>query len=168
MKIKYRQYRMKMKQQPNVKKERIMTKSLGKDTNGYVSKSIKPVVEIDLIKFIKEEIHNGPQIVSLPVPPYRHAFLVDIQPKKIMISDWGGESNKTAGILDSENYECGWEQYSDFMIKLEKIYKKPIKYYSLDKSICNTAKKINKERGGGGCSYYIYEWVQKHYPKYKV
>ena len=102
-----------------VKMPRIITKTLGKETSGYTCKSIAPVCQEELKKFIKEEITDGPHIVSIPVPPYRHAFLVDIQPKKIMISDWGGKKNKTAGILGNKNYQPGWEQYSDLMIKLE-------------------------------------------------
>jgi len=150
-----------------VKLPRIITKTLGKETGSYTSKSIAPVCQDELQKFINEEIEDGPQIVSIPVPPYRHAFLVDVQPKKIMISDWGGKKNKTAGILGNKNYQAGWEQYSDLMSKLEKKYKKPIEYYPVNKNIYKTAYKLNTERGGGGCSYYIYEWVKEHYPNYK-
>jgi len=147
-------------------RESIETKVLGKPTTGYTSTSIKITKEAELIKFINEEITNGPQIVSIPVPPYRHAFLVDIQPKKIMISDWGGEENKTLGIAENADYEPGWEQYSDLMIKLEEKYKRPIEYYPVDQELYKIALNHNETNGGGGCSYYIYAWVQKYYPNY--
>jgi hypothetical protein len=147
-------------------RESIETKLLGKPTTGYVSKSIKITKDAELIKFIDEEIKDGPQIVSIPVPPYRHAFLVDIQPKKIMISDWGGEENKTLGIIGSEDYQPGWEQYSGLMIKLEQKYKRPIEYYPVDQELFKIAVNHNERNGGGGCSYYIYAWVQKYYPNY--
>ena len=150
-----------------VKILRIITKTLGKETTAYTSKSIAPASHAELNKFVNEEITEGPQIVSIPVPPYRHAFLVDVQPKKIMISDWGGKKNKTAGILGNKNYQPGWEQYSDLMIKLEEKYNRPVEYYAVNKKLYNIANKLNTERGGGGCSYYIYEWVKIYFPNYK-
>jgi len=147
-------------------RESIETKVLGKPTTGYTSTSIKITKDAELIKFINEEITDGPQIVSIPVPPYRHAFLVDIQPKKIMISDWGGEENKPLGIIGSEDYQPGWEQYSDLMIRLEQKYKRPIEYYPVDQELFKIAVNHNERNGGGGCSYYIYAWVQKYYPNY--
>ena len=147
-------------------REYIETKLLGKPTTGYISKSIKLAKDEELIKFVNEEITNGPQIVSIPVPPYRHAFLVDVQPKKIMISDWGGEENKTIGIPEDDDYEPGWEQYSNLMIKLKEKYKRPIEYYPVDKELFNIAYVHNTKFGGGGCSYYIYAWVKKYYPNY--
>lgn len=146
---------------------RIITKTLGKETASYTSKSIGPVCHDELQKFINEEIEYGPQIVSIPVPPYRHAFLVDVQPKKIMISDWGGKKNKTAGILGNKNYESGWEQYSDLMTKLEEKYNRPLQYYAVNKKLYKISNELNTQRGGGGCSYYIYEWVKVYYPNYK-
>jgi hypothetical protein len=144
----------------------IETKVLGKPTTGYTSTSIKITKESELINFINEEIDLGPQIVSIPVPPYRHAFLVDVQPKRIMISDWGGEQNKTLGIVGSKDYEPGWEQYSDLMIKLEEKYKRPIEYYPVDQELYTCAFNHNEINNGGGCSNYIYAWVQKYYPEY--
>jgi len=144
----------------------IETKVLGKPTTGYTSTSIKITKESELINFVNEEIDLGPQIVSIPVPPYRHAFLVDVQPKRIMISDWGGEQNKTLGIVGSKDYEPGWEQYSDLMIKLEEKYKRPIEYYPVDQELYTCAFNHNEINNGGGCSNYIYAWVQKYYPDY--
>ena len=147
-------------------RESIETKVFGRPGSGYTSTSNKIIKESELIKFINEQITFGPQIVSIPVPPYRHAFLVDVQPTKIMISDWGGEQNKTLGIIGSEHYQPGWEQYSDLMIKLEEKYKRPIEYYPVDEELYKCAFNHNEINNGGGCSNYIYDWVQKYYPNY--
>lgn len=148
------------------------TVSLGNIPPGHVS-NIKFASEQQLIDFVNNEITNGPQIVSIPVPPQRHAFLVDVQPDKIMVSDWGGQNNKTVGLeyisgRENTNYAAQFEQYSDLMIKLEERYERPIEYYAVDKELLKASKKFSKECGGnGGCSNYIYAWVKKHYPEYK-
>jgi hypothetical protein len=147
-------------------KEIIETKTLGKIISSYISNTIAHVSDEKLNDFIQDEITYGPQIVSIPVPPYRHAFLVDVQPTKIMISDWGGKKNRSCGIPRNKNYEVGWKQYSNFMTKLEKKYKIPVEYYPVNKKIHKKANKINTEHGGGGCSYYIYEWIKEYYPEY--
>jgi len=70
------------------RKQIMQTVSLGLIPSGYTS-NIKAVSYEELINFVNNSINYGPQIVSLPVPPERHAFLVDIQNDRIMISDWG-------------------------------------------------------------------------------
>jgi hypothetical protein len=140
--------------------------SIGKIPGKLIS-NIKHAPEKEL-KDLVNKINYGPQIVSIPVPPYRHAFLVDIQrnKKKIMISDWGGPENKTAGIKGSDNYEPGWEQYSDLMIKLEQKYGLPIEYYPVDKELYEKSDEHNNMCSGGGCSHYIYAWKEIYYPDY--
>jgi hypothetical protein len=137
--------------------------SAGRITPGYISK-IPPLTEEEFSNLI-DEITYGPQIVSIPVPPYRHAFLIDIEPKRIMVSDWGGEENKTLGLLKGKQYE-GWKQYSALMMQLENKYKIPIQYYPVDESLHATAEQQNCDAGGGGCSKYIYDWVKIYYPNY--
>lgn len=154
-----------------------------------------PVTDLALQGIIKNKIKiDVPQIVSLPVPPARHAFLVHInkKEKKIMISDWGGKSNKTIGITVGkrkalENWSEGrrpsttnskgrftpgavWQQYSNFMILLEEKYKLPIEYYEVDKELKKEAeehhsayKNKKEQEGSGGCSYYIFKWLEKYY-----
>ena len=133
-----------------------------------------PVTDLALQGIIKNKIKiDVPQIVSLPIPPARHAFLVHInkKEKKIMISDWGGKSNKTRGITVGKRKALeNWRQYSNFMILLEEKYKLPIEYYEVDKELKKEAeehhsayKNKKEQEGSGGCSYYIFKWYEKHY-----
>jgi hypothetical protein len=143
----------------------IETKNLGKvpESAKYES-NIQFATDDELEYFVNYKITNGPQFVSIPVIPYRHVFLVDIQHNKIMISDWGGKKNRE--IVDKNSENTGWEQYSDLMNKLESKYNKKIRYYNVDKELYNIAKKFEKEYKGGGCANYIYAWTEKYYPEY--
>jgi len=134
------------------------TVSLGStNKNSFVS-NINSVNEKELKKFVNENIKDGPQIVSIPVPPFRHAFLVNILPNKIMISDWNG--NKFMGRKKEKTVD--FTQYSDFMVLLEKKYpNRPIKFYIVNEDIVEIANEKNNEFGGGGCSEYIYRWVEE-------
>ena len=148
------------------RKEVMPVYSIGRIPGKLIS-NIKHAPEKQLISLVNIIVY-GPQIVSLPVPPYRHAFLVDVQQRKkrIMVSDWGGPENKTAGIKGSDNYESGWEQYSDLMIKLEQKYGWPIEYYPVDKELYEKSMEHNTMCSGGGCSHYIYAWKKVYYPDY--
>ena len=148
------------------RKEVMPVYSIGRIPGKLIS-NIKHAPEKQLISLVNM-IDYGPQIVSLPVPPYRHAFLVDVQQRKkrIMVSDWGGPENKTAGIKGSNNYEPSWEQYSDLMIKLEQKYGWPIEYYPVDKELYEKSMEHNNMCSGGGCSHYIYAWKEVYYPNY--
>jgi hypothetical protein len=137
--------------------------SAGRITPGYIS-NIPPLTEEEFSNLI-DQISIGPQIVSIPVPPYRHAFLIDVQPKRIMVSDWGGEKNARLGLLKGKKYE-GWRQYTALMIQLENKYKLPIQYYPVDEILHATAEQQSCDAGGGGCSKYIYDWVKIYYPEY--
>ena len=77
-------------------------KNLGKIGNGYICNTMKLVSDEELDKFVEEEIEYGPQIVTIPVPPFRHAFLVDVQEDVIMISDWRGKTNRTSGLIEKK------------------------------------------------------------------
>ena len=135
--------------------------NLGKIPSSYIS-NIKSVSYIELENFVNNNIKYGPQIVSIPVPPFRHAFFIDVQSDKIMISDWKKISKK--------NYNDGWEQYFDIMILLKKKYHQNIIYYPIDKKLYQIAKIHNDNNGGGGCSYYIFSWIQtrKEYINYQI
>jgi len=148
-------------------KKLIDTIELGKITPGYTS-NISMVSEEELNEFVKTKINYGPQVVSIPVPPCRHAFLVDIQKNKIMISDWNGEETKKIGMEYMGNkknkyYDKRWKQYSDLMIKLEHKYNLPIEYYEVDNELYKISNDHNTLYNGGGCSKYIYAWIEKHY-----
>lgn len=150
----------------------LVTVSLGKIPASYTSDTNKPVSDADLDNFVRNEIKPGPQIVSIPIYPQRHAFLVDIQKDKIMASDWGGDENKTRGIplingKKNKNYDKNWKQYSELFLKLESIHGLPVVFYDVDKEIYDNAYDSYIKCDGGGCSHYIYAWVKKHYPEYR-
>jgi len=152
------------------RKQIMPTVSLGLIPSGYTS-NIKAVSYEELINFVNNSINYGPQIVSLPVPPERHAFLVDIQNDRIMISDWGGYENKTRGEYQIQgrrnpNYMPNWKQYSDFMRELERKYNLYVEYYPKDVELVEKSNIVNNKCNGGGCSHYIYDWVKKYYPTY--
>ena len=135
--------------------------SLGTSSEtGFKSNANKPVDDETLTNFVYHEIKEGPQLVTLSVPPERHTILVNVQPSKIMISDWGGIEHKNLG----ESYE-EWKQYSDFIAKLDERGP-PVDYYPIDKEIKREAEGHREQCNGGGCSNYIFKWVQKHYPEY--
>jgi hypothetical protein len=138
--------------------------SVGRPTSGYRNNNIPHLTEKELSDLI-DQISIGPQIVSMPVPPYRHAFLIDVQPKRIMVSDWGGEKNARLGLLKGKQYE-GWKQYTALMIQLENKYKLPIQYYPVDETLYAIADQHSCDNSGGGCSHYIYDWVKIYYPEY--
>jgi hypothetical protein len=126
-----------------------------------------PVTDLELRRFVTNDIkYNLPQIVTLPISPSRHAFMVHVKltEGKIMISDWGGKSNKTRG----RKFKV-WRQYSKLMKLLEEKYKLPIVYYAIDNKIKEKAENHHKNfknkkeiYGSGGCSYYIFEWMETH------
>ena len=118
-------------------------------------------------RFIEQNIVDGPQIVSLPVPPERHAILVDIQKDKIMISDWGGESNRTRNkrIGTTKEQRERWRIYAEFMDILQDEIGLEIKYYPVDEELANNSSEHHANCGNrGGCSHYIYNWIEKHCP----
>jgi hypothetical protein len=126
----------------------IPTKELGN--------SSRPVSNIELERFVSVEIDDQlPQIISIPLPPERHAFLLHVQKEKIMVSDWGGSKQKMN------------EHYSQFMKSVENKYGLPIEYFDIDTILYKEADEHHKRfSSSGGCSYYIYEWVKRNYSGY--
>ena len=106
---------------------------------------------------------DKPAVVTLPVSPQRHAFmvLVSSKNKKIMISDWF--IRKYDGIM---GYQDGkeWKTYNTFMEVLKKTYPTYIMdFFPIDKKIKTAAMKHHKENKNSlGCSFYIYDWITKH------
>jgi hypothetical protein len=124
----------------------------------------------DLRKFVNEEISNsGPQIVSIPVPPYRHAFLVNVIPekKRIMIADWNGDVNLGKGIISDGKESMNYNQYSKFMELLIERFKYPIKFYPINKSAHAMTEIKSDEINGGFCIEYIDKWVEEIMNKQK-
>ena len=135
----------------------IPTLTIGKLPSTYQS-SIQLSKDSLLFQFVST-IQYGPQIISLAVPPYRHAFLIDIQSHKILVSDWNGP--------DKDSHS-NWQEYYTFLNLLYKKYNKPIEYYNVDKELLEDAMYTQMIFSGGGCAYYIYEWTKKYYPNYTV
>jgi hypothetical protein len=131
---------------------------------------IKPATKAQLEELVSH-IKVGMNSVSLPVPPYKHAFLINVTKDKIMVCDWGGvqnfkkgESQKQTKISGGENR---WIEYSEFLRLLEKKLGIPIEYYEVDKKIfkdCMTFHYDSAKAGGegGGCSEYIVRWLAKY------
>ena len=122
------------------------------------------------LQAVVNKIKEGPQIVADIVithkdrPNEQHAFLVDVHSSegKIMISDWGGKNNRTRGGKD-------WTQYSTFMTSLEEKFGLPIEYYPVDQVLYNKALAHHGRcRNSGGCSNYVYAWVNKHVDDYRL
>jgi len=155
----------------------IQTVSLGStNQTSFASNNIVVATPEQLDTFVKTKIGYGPQIVSLQVPPFRHAFLVNVLSDKIMISDWKGNEklqelqklkedakNKRQTRQSTQPTEDpDWGQYYSFMKLLEKIYKykRPIKFYRVNEDLKKDAVEKNTMYEGGGCSEYIYMWVE--------
>jgi len=130
------------------------TKNLGKVGTKYISDTYKHCTPAELARFVKEEIQEGQQIVSLPVPPYRHAIYVDVQPNKIMVAHW----REPHEVSDDPK----WKTYNQFLDKLHKNTSKPIVFYEIDRELYKKALEKSRTFSGGGCSQYIYDWVQKY------
>lgn len=145
--------------------------SLGKIPGGYKS-NLSLVSKDKLRDFVYNEIQYGPQIVSLQIPPERHAFLVDIiENTKIMISDWSGSENETAGLKKingkkNTEYKPEWSQYSEFMQLLQEKYSLPLSFYPIDEELQTVSMQKSNAVGGGGCSDYIFKWANQYYPEY--
>jgi hypothetical protein len=117
-----------------------------------------------IIEFVRENIKDGIYIIDLPVPPERHAILIDVQndKKRVMVSDWGGDIRERNLQLPKR-----WNVYTSFIRELENIYK--VEYFEVDENLRKLAsiehksrKTIKCEGGQGGCSNYIYNWEAKH------
>jgi len=123
-------------------------------SRGYTGHAQVSRNEID--KFVEEKISEGPQIVNFAVGNYNHAILVDVQPDKVMISDWKGDPRLS--LIGNENYR----NYFELLDALEK--KHPIEYYPIDLYLRDKADKQNILKGNaGGCSEYMYNWINVYY-----
>lgn len=124
-----------------------------------------------LKKEAMEKIHPGVQIVDLPMMTERHAFLIDIQPNEIMISDWGGEINRYRGcekIQGKKNkfYDARFINYTQLIQFLTEEYSLPIIYYPVDEYLYREAEFCHNRNNHGGCSIYIFAWAKIYYPNY--
>ena len=111
----------------------------------------------------KNILVDKPAVISLPVSPQRHAFLILVSSKhnKIMISDW--YVRKDGGIIGHKNDE-EWKSYNSFMEFLKKTYPTyTAELFPIDKKIKTAAIKHHKDNKNSlGCSFYIYKWINQH------
>lgn len=134
---------------------------------------IRGVSDEQIQDFVNDEIEpNIPQIVDIPTPPERHAFLVDVQVSngQIMVSEWGGQGNEMRGVSKGRQIaDPSFVIYSKLLQLLSAKYNMPIKYYPVDNKLYVEADNHHKEcNGHGGCSHYIYKWTKEYYPDYAV
>jgi len=118
----------------------------------------------DTIKqFINTYIQvDKPVVISLPVSPQRHAFLVYVTPSnKIMIADWYlREYKKKVGYQNGK----AWKIYNRFMELLRETYPDyTMDFFPIDEKIKAAALIHDKNNNGTlGCSFYIYEYITQH------
>ena len=96
-----------------------------------------------IIRFINSSIQEKiPVIISLPIPPERHAFLRDI----------------------GENEDEEWTVYNNFMALLQEKYRGyKFEFFPVDLKLKKEALDHHRaNRGSGGCSHYIYKWIEKY------
>jgi len=127
--------------------------------------------EDKIIDFITNDLSKtGPNIINIPMPadendttPEFHAILVDIRGETILVSDWGGDrrKNKSRYFYDWPK----WRTYRVLIESLEQTFGKPVIFANVDSDLYKSAHcKHELHRGQGGCSEYIYNWANRHYP----
>ena len=140
----------------------IPTRNVIKDiinaSKGYEGYS--QVLPEQMEEFVREEIKPGPQKVTLVVGDQSHAILVDVQPDKIMISDWKGSK------FVSDPINPRYKNYNELVQYLSSINNKPIEFYPVDPFLLSESEKKSKRLGNlGGCSEYNELWSKIYYKK---
>jgi hypothetical protein len=136
----------------------IPTKNVIEDTKGYEGYHLVSREEME--HFVKRKIHDGPQKVTLVVGDQSHAILVDVQPSKIMISDWKGPK------FVNSRYEPRYRNYNELVDFLKEKYDLPIVFYPIDPYLLSVSEGKSKKLGNlGGCSEYNDLWAKVYYKK---
>ena len=140
----------------------IPTKNVIKDiinaSKGYEGYHL--VSREEMKHFVQREIHDGPQKVTLVVGDQSHAILVDVQPSKIMISDWKGPK------FVKDRYEPRYRNYNELVDFLKEEYDLPIVFYPIDPYLLSVSEGKSKKLGNlGGCSEYNDLWTKVYYKK---
>lgn len=110
---------------------------------------------------------------GLEFPKDRHAFMVEVQADKIMMVDWQ-DRNK-----DDYTKLRHWDNFFRFIEKLETKFGKPVVFRDVDMELQEKAVECHESRGKydsetgersgeGGCSDYIYRFIDKYYPNYAL
>jgi hypothetical protein len=142
----------------------------GESNNTFIPKDVVPgkagynavmnPVSFERIReFVETQIEEKPQLVTLPVSGMSHIILVDVQPDKIMISDWRGRK-----FIDGE--DPNYENYKQLMSELERKYRRSVNFYFIDPVFLGKAEEKSNSMGKkGGCSEYAYAWSGLYYKK---
>jgi len=152
----------------------IQALSIGSDPASFIS-GVRPASEKDLNYLVDNIDQGGIYTISMPVPPFKHAFLVNITDDKIMICDWKGSNQlKDAqyqqhrfnnGEIKNFDKEARWVEYSVLMQKLTEKFGKSIEYYPIIPQLKKICQKYNDDETksggyGGGCAEYLYKWIE--------
>lgn len=111
--------------------------------------------------YIKPDV---PVIISVPVTPERHAFLILVSNKtgKIMVADWGERDIDEMATSKRKVYKK-FVVYVKFMKMLMKKYPDyELEFFPVDDELYREADAHHNIKNFGGCSYYIYKWVKKY------
>ena len=161
----------KRRQKPTLIEKKTLTTKLGR--TGHRATDPTKIYE-----FVKEDIKDGPQIVEFPMQPYSHSILVDVQPenKRIMISDWilltGRDAVTELRSLTERFHDNTDEEevlkHQDYKHILELLTEKypdyKIIYYPVDMNMKKRIWASLDEKKQGGCSIYLYDWIDTYYP----
>lgn len=127
---------------------------------GHRSAVNKVLTEPEIHRFVQEHIHPGPQIITIPVPPQRHAIMVDVLPDKVMVCDCNGASLRHGRLK-------AWKTYRDVLTAVEQKFPgRPIRFYPVDGDLHAAALAHDHAMDGGGCSFYLFAWLAKQ-PQYE-
>ena len=161
----------KRRQKPTLIEKKTLTTKLGR--TGHRATDPEKIDD-----FVKKDIKEGPQIVEFPMQPYSHSILVDVQPenKRIMISDWillTGRDAVTGLRSLTERFHDNTDEeevlkHQDYKHILELLTKKydgyKIIYYPVDMDMKERIWASLDEKKQGGCSIYLYDWIDTYYP----
>ena len=158
--------------------------NIGTPGPGYTASNTRTEFKKSEIVELKEKIalmNDGPYTISIPIPPQRHAILINIDTaaKQIRVCDWAGEKNryfgdkqivnKTGKLVKNPKYIPTWQLYSELIHGLEaKFPEFAVEYYPIDQELYEVADEKCKIANGGGCSEYVYSWIAKHLPEYRM
>lgn len=149
----------------------------------------------DIIPQAVEKIQLGYQIVCIPMPPHEsHSIIVNmVSDNSVKIVDWGGNQiekqdeikNRINEIINEKQEKISkkkLEKLEDEQEKLEKIVKKWYNYTTFINSLKSKFVRLeyepkdedadiqaciryNTNKGQGGCSEYVHNWLELHVGK---
>ena len=148
--------KLSLRKLPVIDVKNVVPQNIKKGYTGH-----KQVTHEKIIDFVQKNITEGPQVINFAVGIYNHAVLVDVKPDNIYISDWKKDDFRKD--LSNLNYT----NYFQIIDELEKKFKpRKVLYYSVDPYIKKISEEKNMRKGNaGGCSEYLYDWINVYYRK---